>query len=134
MHFIPEQSESFSLFQRASHKYTQMHLLLNIAKHNILENIFQELSQLDLCITSVQLHNFRWTSGIFNKHFAMIPTHPNPLHILYTNLCYMMRSDLTVLASVTLFFLENLLMFSQGCTNRCSLAAGLRGNEERMRK
>ena len=23
---------------------------------------------------------------------------------------------------------------SQGCTNRCSLAAGLRGNEERMRK
>ena len=22
----------------------------------------------------------------------------------------------------------------QGCTNRCSLAAGLRGNEERMRK
>ena len=26
------------------------------------------------------------------------------------------------------------LAFNQGCTNRCSLAAGLRGNEERMRK
>ena len=81
MHFISEQSESLLKFQRASHKYTQMHLLLNTAKHNILENIFQELSQLDLCITSVHWQNFRWTSGIFNKHFAMIPTHSNPLHI-----------------------------------------------------
>ena len=26
------------------------------------------------------------------------------------------------------------LICQQGCTNRCSLAAGLRGNEERMRK
>ena len=27
-----------------------------------------------------------------------------------------------------------LICNNQGCTNRCSLAAGLRGNEERMRK
>ena len=28
----------------------------------------------------------------------------------------------------------NIIIIIQGCTNRCSLAAGLRGNEERMRK
>ena len=67
MHFIPEQSESFSLFQRASHKYTQMHLLLNTAKHNILENIFQELSQLDLCITRDQLHIFGGLQDFFTN-------------------------------------------------------------------
>ena len=32
------------------------------------------------------------------------------------------------------YWCSNHLLPNQGCTNRCSLAAGLRGNEERMRK
>ena len=62
-----------------------------------------------------------------------------PRYTLFTRLAL-----LTLLTLFTLFLLLKLfytaktlvcmLTYIQGCTNRCSLAAGLRGNEERMRK